>query len=247
MIATEETWLNLGKTYEFMNEVVKANDCFAKAQDFTEKNNSSPAEIGCTRFETAGMSTLVGFIINYNAIKSTEVRLQFQTADAFFNQVFPQNEDLQGLASSIFSQYGNGMELLYHDYIGADIIEILQRTYGLNLKDLAYTIKNEIPKELTNLLYGSHISHTGWVKIIRKFIDPDKIKEEFGIYLECFQKYPRKELQILIRAIEYIGNWRNPSDHGKIINFKTVRHNRCQVIFLINQVLEIFSRIDSIV
>lgn len=233
-------WLNMSKSYGFKGEPMKALECIKHTQKNLNLDSSSLAEFIWSNYESNRIGFLAHSIINYNAIEFSDIKTQFRLADRLFFKSFPQDPDLQELATSIFMHYGNGIELLFHYKLGAAFTNKIKELHGDDLKKLRnYKLKKNIPKELHNLLYENHVSHSNWGKIIENFLRTP-IEERFIHYTSCFEDFKEDELKLLKNAVEFAGKWRNPSDHGEILNYDVVKKYRSQLIFLINSSLEIF-------
>jgi tetratricopeptide (TPR) repeat protein len=233
-------WLNMAKSYGFKGEPMKALECVKHTQENLNSDSSSPAEFIWSNYESNRIGFLASTIINYNAIKFSDIEKQFRLADRLFFKSFPQDPDLQELATSIFMHYGNGIELLFHYKLGAIFTDRIKELHGEDLIKLQkYELKKKIPKKLHNLLYGSHIGHSKWGKIIETILNPPKTGK-FKHYTSCLVIFKEDELKLLKNTVEFTGKLRNLSDHGEILNYDVVKHYRSQLVYLINSSLEIF-------
>jgi tetratricopeptide (TPR) repeat protein len=226
------TYLNLGKVYAFLGEPIKAREACEKAQELVETSKASIAELTCTTYETSLHSLLPSFVINYHRLTSDDIKLQFKQGDRFFKQVFPANKDFHELASSILTHYGNGLELLYHQYLSHSFKKIVIERKNAGKKT---------PTHLEPLFHNQHISLGAWGRILS-----DMIKTPSAGHYKNFQlalaPYTQEDRSALQEAASVMKDWRNLSNHGEIINFDAVQRIRGSIVSAINKAIEILIR-----
>ncbi len=234
-------WQNLAKVYSFLGENIKNLECMKKASEMNFDREASISEYYFTQYDADLFSLMAGIDINYNAIANEPIKIHFSTADVLCDKIFPQNEEIQTLASAVFIHYGMGMELLFNRHLGSLSKGIIVNKLGQNLKDLPDEEKKRIPHQLQNLIYNNNVGLGNWAYFLRQLIKKTK-KKEFNMFEPIIRQFSEENLKILIESAKFFAKYRNPSSHGEIFSFKIVKKKRMEMIYRINLCLEVFRK-----
>ncbi|MFX0103506.1 MAG: tetratricopeptide repeat protein [Candidatus Hodarchaeota archaeon] len=221
------TYTNLAKAYSFIGENIKAVEIGEKARKKVKKGDSF-AEVACTHIELDSMDPLVSLVINYHSIQDKEVVEQFRLGDQLFNSVFPENENLHKLATSIIHHYANGMELLFHEELGVKMKELVERQIQL---------RRNVPKQLLGLSRGHHVTLGAWAHVFGDFIQ-NPGGRRYRRFKAPVSHFSMDDLTILKDSVSIVNDWRNKSDHAESINYNTVLAIRGKLVYSINRVIE---------